>query len=177
MGVDVTLHSRRHNDTSTKKFKMAEEADAKKSQVTKDVGEAFTVILLLAWNDVVVNGGKMSTSQLEGVFKVKAADWLPIVLDQFKHIPIKETSASVYLSQVNADSGAGLIRKVKEAIAYILNVLNPHWKDPASYASGAQNLDAILVVRKAAWDRNEEEKRKHHVNLKLKKGMWSDQNM
>ena len=31
---------------------------------TKDVGEAFTVLLLLAWNDIVVNGDKMSVSQI-----------------------------------------------------------------------------------------------------------------
>lgn len=74
---------------------MAEEEAAKKGQVTKNVGEAFTVTLQLAWNDIVVNGGKMSTSQLEGVFKVKAADWVPIVLDQYKHIPFEETSESV----------------------------------------------------------------------------------
>ena len=49
---------------------MADEAAVKKSRVTEDVGEAFTVILLLAWNDIVVNGGKMSTTQLEGVFEV-----------------------------------------------------------------------------------------------------------
>ena len=67
---------------------------------------------------------------------------------------------------MNADSGSGLVRKAKEAIAYIVNVLNPHWKDPASFASGTQHLDAILVVRKAAFDRNEEEKKKAH----LKKG-------
>jgi hypothetical protein len=34
---------------------MADEVSAKKSRVTKDVGEAFTVLLLLAWNDIVVN--------------------------------------------------------------------------------------------------------------------------
>ena len=49
---------------------MADEAAVKKSRVMKDVGEAFTVILLLAWNDILVNGGKMSTTQLEGVFEV-----------------------------------------------------------------------------------------------------------
>jgi hypothetical protein len=58
------------------------------------------------------------------------------------------------------------VRKVKEAIAYVVNVLNPHWKDPTSFASGTQHIDALLVVRKAAWEKNEEEKKKVH----LKKG-------
>ena len=146
---------------------MADEVTTKKCRVTKDVGEAFTVVLLLAWNDVITNGGKMSVSQLESVMKVKAADWVQVVLDQYRHIPIKDVPAMVLLGQINSDSGCGLIRKAKEAIGYIVNVLNPHWKDPTSFASGTQHVDALLVVRKAAWEMNEEEKRK----LQLKKGV------
>ena len=168
---------------------MADEVSAKKSRVTKDVGEAFTVLLLLAWNDIVVNGDKMSVSQIESVMKVKAADWVPILIDQYRHIPMKDVSAQVLKTQINLDSGqddknkayiveiissfikkfnlaCGLVRKAKEAIAYVVNVLNPHWKDPTSFASGTQHIDALLVVRKAAWKKNEEEKKKVH----LKKG-------
>ena len=46
---------------------MADEVAAKKNRLTKDVGEAFTVLLLLASNDIVVNGDKMSVSQIEAV--------------------------------------------------------------------------------------------------------------
>jgi hypothetical protein len=68
---------------------MADEVSAKKSRDTKDVGEAFTV-LLLAWNDIVVNGDKMSVSQIEAVMKVKAAVWVPILIDQYRHVHIVE---------------------------------------------------------------------------------------
>ena len=57
---------------------MADEASVKKSRVTKDVGEAFTD-LLLAWNDTVVNGGEVAVSPIKSVIKLKAADWVPIL--------------------------------------------------------------------------------------------------
>jgi hypothetical protein len=141
---------------------MADEVSAKKSRDTKDVGEAFTV-LLLAWNDIVVNGDKMSVSQIEAVMKVKSAVWVPILIDQYRHVHIVEIMSWLI---INFQLGCGLVRKVKEAIAYVVNVLNPHWKDPTSFASGTQHIDALLVVRKAAWEKNEEEKKKVH----LKKG-------
>jgi hypothetical protein len=52
---------------STTNFNMADEVAAKKSRVTKDVGEAFTVFLLLAWNDIVVDGHKTSVLHIEAV--------------------------------------------------------------------------------------------------------------
>ena len=92
---------------------MADEISAKKSRVTKDVGEAFTVLLLLAWNDIVVNGDKMSVSQIEAVMKVKAADWVPILIDQYRHIPVKDVSALVLHAQINLDSGSVPLRTAR----------------------------------------------------------------
>ena len=50
--------------------------------------------------------------------------------------------------------------KAKEALAFIVNALNPAWKDSVAYASGTQIGDALIVCRQAAWQRNEEEKKK-----------------
>lgn len=53
-----------------------------------------------------------------------------------------------------------MVRKAKEAIHIIANVLNPAWKDPVAFASGTQLVDALAVCKKAAWERNEENKQK-----------------
>jgi hypothetical protein len=53
-----------------------------------------------------------------------------------------------------------MIRKAKEAITFIVNVLNPAWKDPVAFASGTQLSDALAVCKTFAWTRNEEEKKK-----------------
>jgi molybdenum cofactor biosynthesis enzyme len=93
---------------------MADEVSAKKSRVRKDVAEAFTVLLLLAWNDIVVNGDKMSVSQIEAVMKVRAAGWVPILIDQYRHIPMKDVSASVLNTKINLDSGSVRLRTTKK---------------------------------------------------------------
>jgi hypothetical protein len=49
----------------------------KKGRATKQNAEAHCLVLSLAWNDIVVNGGKMPTKQQEELIKVKAAQWLP----------------------------------------------------------------------------------------------------
>ena len=50
--------------TVSEGYNKADEASVKKSCVSTDVGEASTVLLRLAWNDIVVNGGKMACSQI-----------------------------------------------------------------------------------------------------------------
>ena len=52
-------------------------AAKRKSRPTKQCAEAYCFILSLSWNDIVVNGGKMSTKQQEELIKVKAAQWVP----------------------------------------------------------------------------------------------------
>ena len=52
----------------------------------------------------------MSVSQIEAVMKVKAADWVPILIDQYRHIPMKDVSALVLNPQTNLDSGSVRLR-------------------------------------------------------------------
>ena len=40
---------------------MSEEAITRMSRATRGLGEAYTLLLLLAWNDVVTNGGNTVT--------------------------------------------------------------------------------------------------------------------
>ena len=49
-------------------------AAKRKSMPTIQCAEVYCFILSLSWNDVVVNGGKMSNKQQEELIKVKA--WL-----------------------------------------------------------------------------------------------------
>ena len=49
----------------------------RKGRATKQFAEAYCFVLSLSWNDIVVNGGKMSTKQQEELIKVKAAEWVP----------------------------------------------------------------------------------------------------
>ena len=53
-----------------------------------------------------------------------------------------------------------MIRKAKEAITFIVNVLNPVWKYPVSFASGTRLVDTTIVWKTAAWVKNEEDKKK-----------------
>ena len=53
-----------------------------------------------------------------------------------------------------------MIRKVKSIVHYINNILNPHWKDPTTFASGNQLSDALLLCRKPAWTQKETERLK-----------------
>ena len=62
--------------------------------------------------------------------------------------------------QVDKDTGVQMLRKAKEAVSFIINVLNPAWKDPVAFASGTQQGDALAVCKEAAWQRNEEDKKK-----------------
>ena len=61
---------------------------------TKSVNEIYTVLLLLAWNDIATNGGKMSTPQQEEVMKVKASDWIKVMFESYNHIPLKDVTSS-----------------------------------------------------------------------------------
>lgn len=139
---------------------MAEEASTRMSRATRGLGEAYTLLLLLAWNDVVTNGAKQSTVELEQTIKVRAADWVKDLFDNYRYIPIRDATAESIMVQVEKDSGVQMLRKAKEAVAVIINVLNPAWKDPVAYASGTQIGDALAVCKKAAWQRNEEDKKK-----------------
>ena len=40
-----------------------------------------------------------------------------------------------------------MIRDANEAIDFIVNVLNPVWKNPVEFASGTQSSDALAVIR------------------------------
>ena len=51
------------------------------SRATKTVTEGYTVLLLLVWNDISTNGGKMSVAQQEEVMKVKVSDWIKSYLN------------------------------------------------------------------------------------------------
>ena len=124
---------------------------------TKNVNEIYTVLLLLAWNDIVKNGGKMSTPQQEEVMKVKASDWIKVMFESYNHIPLKDVTKEILEAQITKDNGNAMIRKAKEAITFVTNVLNPVWKDPVTFASGTQLVDALNVCKIAAWDKNEDD--------------------
>ena len=137
------------------------------NKATKNVAECYTVLLLLAWNDIATNGGKMAVTQQEQVMKVKSSDWIKEIFTSYNHIPMKDITKEILESQITRDTGNAMIRKAKEAITFIVNVLNPVWKDPVAFASGTQLVDALLVCKTAAWVKNEEDKKK----LALKKNV------
>lgn len=136
----------------------------RKGRATKQNAEAYCLVLSLAWNDIVINGGKISAKQQEELIKVKAAQWLPELRTSYAHTQKVSADPASILSEIDNDSGEGMIRKAKSIVHYINNVLNPHWKDPSSFASGNQLSDALLVCRKAAWTHNETER----IKLKAK---------
>jgi hypothetical protein len=146
---------------------MADDASIRMNRATRGLGEAYILLLLLAWNDVVTNGSKQSTAQIEQSIKVRAADWVKELFDSYKYIPIKDATAESIMAQVEKDSGVQMLRKAKDAVAFIINVLNPAWKDPVAYASGTQLGDALSVCKEAAWQRNEEEKKKQAAKRKV----------
>lgn len=127
---------------------------------TRGLGEAYTLLLILAWNDVVTNGGKQSISQIEQSIKVRAADWVQEIYDNYRYIPIKDATPESLSALVDKDTGVQMLRKAKDAVTFIINVLNPAWKDPVAFASGTQLGDALAVCKEAAWNRNEEDKKK-----------------
>ena len=140
--------------------RMSEEASARMVRSTRGLVEAYTLLLLLAWNDVVTNGGKQSVPQIEQSLKVRAADWVKEIYDNYRYIPIKDATPEVLTTLVDKDTGVQMLRKAKEAVTLIINVLNPAWKDPVAFASGTQLGDALAVCKEAAWKRNEEDKKK-----------------
>ena len=113
---------------------------------TKNVNEIYTVLLLLAWNDIVTDGGKMSTPQQEEVMKVKASDWIKVMFESYNHIPLKDVTKEILEAQITKGYGNAMIRKAKEAITFVTNVLNPVWKDPVAFASGTQLVDALMTI-------------------------------
>ena len=103
---------------------------------TKSVNEIYTVLLLLAWNDIATNGGKMSTPQQDEVMKVKASDRVKVVFESYNHIPLKDVTKEILEAQITKDNGNAMIRKAKEAITFIVNIPSPVWKYPVTFASG-----------------------------------------
>ena len=135
----------------------------RKGRATKQFAEAYCFVLSFSWNDIVVNGGKMSTKQQEELIKVKAAEWVPELRKTYAHCFKVSCEPEAVLTEIDSDNGEQMIRKAKSIIHYINNILNPSWKDPTSFASGNQLSDALLICRKAAWSHNETER------IKLKK--------
>ena len=70
---------------------------------TRNVNEIYTVLLLLAWNDIVTNGGKMSTPQQEEVMKVKASDWIKDMFESYN--PLKDVTKEILEAQITKDNG------------------------------------------------------------------------
>ena len=50
---------------------MAEEAATRMGRVSRGMGESYTLLLFLAWNDVVTNGGRQSVHKIEQSIKVR----------------------------------------------------------------------------------------------------------
>ena len=102
----------------------------------------------------------MSAKQQEELIKVKAAEWLPELATSYAHTLKVSADPAAIQSEIDNDSGEQMIRKAKGVVHYINNILNPHWKDPTTFASGNQLSDALLLCRKAAWAQNETERLK-----------------
>ena len=111
-------------------------------RINRDECEAYCVLLLLAWNDLVTNGGKMSSTEQEQSIKVRADDFIKILKSHYPHIPITPAAYEKLSETVKADKGTGMIRKAKEVICFF----NAHWVDPSGQASGGQHADALLVA-------------------------------
>ena len=139
----------------------AEDAHFRKSRSTKGVTEAYYFILSLAWNDIVTNGGKLTVRQQEESIKIKCRQWADALHREFPQVPLKpEVTSSILNIEISMDSGNGMIRKAKEMIHYVNNVLNPVWKDMTSSATPAEFEEALLNCRKVAWLRNEHDRKK-----------------
>ena len=149
--------------TATSTASTASTLVKRKGRATKQFAEAYCLVLSLSWNDIVANGGKMSTKQQEELIKVKAAQWVPELRKTYSHCFKVSCEPEAVLTEIDSDNGEQMIRKAKSIIHYINNILNPNWKDPTSFASGNQLSDALLIRRKAAWSHNETER------IKLKK--------
>lgn len=133
----------------------------RKSRATKGVTEAYYFILSLAWNDIVTNGGKLNVKQQEESMKLKSCEWAESLHREFPHVPLKpEVTSSILNIEINMDSGNGMIRKAKEMVHYMSNVLNPVWKDVNSSISLSEMEDVLLDCRKVAWIRNEQDRKK-----------------
>jgi hypothetical protein len=130
----------------------------RKGRATKQNAEASCLVLSLAWNDIVVNGGKMSTKQQEELIKVKAAQWLPELKPSYAHtLEVCVDQASI-LSEIDNDSGEGMIRKAKSIVHYVNNVLSSHWKDPSSFPVIGLAVGRVLrpecrKSKNTAWER------------------------
>lgn len=139
---------------------MSEVVAQRMSRSTRGLNESYIALLLLTWNDIVTNGGKQSVAQLEQTMKVRAVEWIHELYVNYSYIPLKDTTRESLKSLIDQDSGVHMVRKAKEAIHVVVNVLNPAWKDPVAFASGTQLVDALEVCKQAAWERNEEDKQK-----------------
>ena len=107
-----------------------------------------------------MNSAQMSVAQQEEVMKVKASDWIKIIFESYNHIALQDVTREVLEAQITEDNGNAMIRKAKEAITFIVNVLNPVWKYPVSFASGTRLVDTTIVCKTVAWVKNEEDKKK-----------------
>lgn len=131
-------------------------AAARKGRASKGVTEAYYFILALAWNDMVSSGVKMVIQEQEETMKVKSAEWADALFIEYPHVPLKsDVTPQILHEELNADSGNGMIRKAKEMIYYVTNVLNPVWKEP-----DIEMDEALYECRKVAWLRNEEERKR-----------------
>ena len=123
---------------------------------TRDEIDGYQVLLAVTLNDLTTNGGKMSLKQQEEVFKVRALDWIPILSTNYSHVPLSiATIASLHI-QVENDRGANMLRKAKELVGFIVNSLNPFWKDPSS---GQQISDCLRNCIVGAFAKIEEAKK------------------
>ena len=57
-------------------------------------------LLLLAWNDIATNGGKMAVTQQEQVMKVKSSDWIKEIFTSYNHIPPKDITKVISEAQI-----------------------------------------------------------------------------
>ena len=84
---------------------MADDAATRMSRATRALGETYTLLLLLTWNDIVTNGGKQSVHQIEQSIKVRAIDWVRELFESYTYIPIKDASSASLTSQIEKDTG------------------------------------------------------------------------
>lgn len=128
----------------------------RKSRASKGVTEAYYFVLALAWNDIISLGTEMTALEQEESIKAKGAEWASALTKEYPDVPLKpDVTLEILNEEISTDNGNGMIRKAKEMICYVTNVLNPVWKEPDIPVE-----EALSDCRKVAWLRNEEDRKR-----------------
>ena len=126
-----------------------------------DANEAYCVVLVLAYDSV--SKGDTAPKEVNNVSMALAVKkWIPMVFGTPKYACIKfGNSSQVELTEISErESGASMIKKAKDTISEVNNVLNALFKydpTPGRYL-GNQIEDALFNVKKGSHEKKEKKK-------------------